>query len=177
MKRTLHSIAAGIAVTIAVAAALAVATPAKAAVVFGTYSHSEPSVSCKTDYNRYGQVTGRTISVDSPLMVTPRGTQQVSYQLYLYRWDPSSASWVYDFSLDPVGGMNTYALPTVPGFAINSGGHYYRVAIKYRWYWNGGVEALQFNYAGVHSQFFTQDLGNDTTSMWYGNTGDWCYMP
>jgi hypothetical protein len=176
MKRNLHLLA-GLLVAVAATVALAVATPAKAEVVLGTYSHSDPSVTCRTDYNRYGQVSGRTISVDAPLMVSPRSTQQVSYQLFLYRWDPSSASWVYDFSLNPVGGMTgSYDLPTVPGFAINNPGHYYRIAIKYRWYWNGVVEASQFNYAGVHTQFFTQDFGNGVTSIWYGNTGDWCYM-
>ena len=60
------------------AAALAVAAPAKADIINGIYSHSNPNVSCNTRYNGYGQVVSRTITADSPLMISPRDTQQVS---------------------------------------------------------------------------------------------------
>ena len=175
MKRILHIVVPGALVALAAAVALAVATPAHAELVYGSYSHSDPGVSCETDYNGYGQVTRRTITLDSPVLLTPRGTQQVSYQVYLYRWD-STRGWVYQVANNAVFGTTGWSdLPTSPGFTINAPGSYWKVAIAYRWFWNGVPEVTQLEWAGVHTQFFVQNNGS-VSSMWYGTTGSYCYM-
>src|SRR5207253_6028216 len=112
----------------------------------GTYSHNDPTVTCETDYNGYGQVTRRTITVDSPVMFTPRDFQQVSYQLFLYRWNATSGSWVYDgVATSPLGGTTGSMLPESNGFTISVPGKYYRVAISYKWFWNGVPEVSRFD--------------------------------
>jgi hypothetical protein len=176
MKRIRNILLVATVVAVAAVASLAVASPAKAETVWGTYSHSDPSVSCNIAKNAYGQITGRTITVTAPLILSPRGTQQISYQPYLEHWD--GTRWVFDLAAPAIGGLSgSYMLPDSPGFTINVTGRYYRIAILYKWYWNGGVEASQLSWAGVHTQFITQDFGNNVTSMGYGTTGDWCYMP
>jgi hypothetical protein len=175
MKRILQLAVPATIVAILAAAALAVAAPARAGLVYGSYSHSDPSISCNTTYNAYGQVVGRTITLEAPAMLSPRGTQQASYQAYLYRWDPARG-WVYQVATNAVSGMiGTYDLPGTNGFTINASGSYWRVAIAYNWFWNGVAERSQFNWAGVHSQFFVQNVANSST-MWSGTTGDWCYI-
>jgi hypothetical protein len=175
MKRIRNILLAGAVLAVAAVASLAVASPAKADYGF-SYSHTDPSVSCNISKNAYGQVVGRTITITAPVIFSPRTNQQVSYQPYLYHWD--GAKWVFDVAAPAIGGVTgSYMLPDSNGFTINAAGKYYRVAIAYRWFWNGGVEASQFTWAGTHTQFITQDLGNSVTSMGYGTTGDWCYMP
>jgi hypothetical protein len=173
MKRILHLAVSSM--IVAAAVALAVAAPAKAEFVYGSYSHSDPGISCNTTYNASGQIVGRTITLDSPAMMSPRGSQQASYQVYLYRWD-AARGWVYQVANNTVSGMiGTYALPGTNGFTINAAGSYWRVAIAYNWFWNGVAERSQFTWAGVHSQFFVQNFSNGS-SMWSGTTGDWCYI-
>ena len=70
--------------------------------------------------------------------------------------------------------MWSRGLPDNSGFTVNTPG-YYRIAIKYAWYWNGLVEQSQYAWAGVHTQFFTHTNGSVTT-MGYGITGDYCYI-
>jgi hypothetical protein len=172
----IRQIALFLAVVAVAVAGLALASPAKAEFVYGSYYHSDPSVSCNIDKNAYGQVTRRTMSIVAPTMLSPRGTQQISYQPYLYRWD--GAKWVFDLALTPIGGLSgSYGLSDSNGFSINLAGRYYRIAIVTRWYWNGGVEVSDFSWAGVHTQHFTQDLGYDRVTLSSGTTGDWCYMP
>jgi hypothetical protein len=175
MKRILNIFVPSGVVALVAAAALAVATPAHAEFVYGTYSHSDPKVTCNTTYNGYGQVVGRSISVDTPVLLTPRGTQQVSYQIFLYRWD-ATRGWVYQVANHAVfGPSGTYSLASSPGFTINAPGSYWRVAVAYKWFWNGIAEVSQFDWAGVHSQFFVQNNGS-MTSMWSGTTGSYCYI-
>jgi len=175
MKRIRNILLAGAVAAVAVVASLAVASPAKADYGFG-YTHTNPSVSCNISKNAYGQVVGRSITITAPVIFSPRSSQQVSYQPYLEHWD--GTKWAFDVAAPAIGGLTgSYMLPDSNGFTINLPGKYYRVAIMYRWFWNGGVEASDLAWAGTHTQFFTQDFGNGVTSMGYGTTGDWCYMP
>ena len=52
---------------------------------------------------------------------------------------------------------------------------YYRVAIKYRWYWNGVVEQSGYFWAGTHEMFFSMRNG-DLSSWLTGAIGDYCHM-
>src|SRR2546423_11345775 len=94
MKRIRHILLVGAVAAVAAVASLAVASPAKAEIIYGSYSHSDPSVSCNIAKNAYGQIVGRTITINAPVMLSPRGTQQISYQPYLYRWD--GTKWVLE---------------------------------------------------------------------------------
>lgn len=158
-----------------VALALVAPSPAAADVSFGTYSHSDPAVTCEVDFNASNQVVSRSISIESPLITTPRSQELASYQVLVYRWNGST--WAYDNQLAPLGGMASVlggSMPDNSGFTVNTPG-YYRIAVKYRWYWNGSLERYQFAWAGTHTQFFTKSV-NATTNMWYGNTGSYCYI-
>lgn len=61
------------------------------------------------------------------------------------------------------------------GFTVDSPG-YYKIAIRYQWYWNNAVEHSQFEWAGVHNQFFSKTAGSLSWN-WSGASGDYCYMP
>ncbi|MDX6510900.1 MAG: hypothetical protein QOE36_404 [Gaiellaceae bacterium] len=178
MFRKLHVTLAVLAVAIgALVLGLMQAPSAGAALVIGTYSHSDPLVTCEIDYNASNQITHRSIAIETPALNTPRSQQQASYQPMVYRWNGSV--WAYDNQLNPIGGFAAFNsgnnlgvyMGGNGGFTVYTPG-YYRIAIRYQWYWNGVVERSQFNWAGVHKQFFTKP------GVWgNGSTGDWCYIP
>jgi hypothetical protein len=175
MKRIVHILLIGAVVAVAAVASLAVASPAKAQFVYDRYSHGDADVSCNIDKNGYGQIFRRTITIGAPVMLSPRGTQQVSYQPYLYRWDGSK--WVQTVVGPAVFGLSgTSALADHAGFTINLPGQYWQVAILYKWYWYGAVEASQFVWAGTHTQRITQ-YSDGMTTFGFGTADAYCLMP
>lgn len=138
-----------------------------------SYTVQAPDISCVTTFdNDTGQALTKTMSLGDFVMFSPRGNQTVSYQAILFRW--TDAGWTRDTVMREVVGNTSSLLPTPQQFNVGVDG-YYRVAMFYRWYWNGRVEHTLYRWAGTHSVVY--DIDSPTGfELWYGDTGDYCDM-
>ena len=167
-------IAATAVVVSAVAAALALA-PTAGAFTYGTYDVQDPDITCATTFDpNTGAAISKSIQINSFVMTTPRSYQKVSYQAILFRWNGSA--WTQDTTMQEIVGDTNNVLPTPLQFNVPvTSDAYYRVAVKYRWYWNGAVEQTQYKWAGTHTMHFAI-FSATGYSMWNGDSGDWCHM-
>jgi hypothetical protein len=135
------------------------------------YGYSREDVMCNVSMTSGGQIYERSIIPQTPVMWAP-ATMRVSWQPILFRWDGSA--WVRDVVGPELKGSTYYGLPDSVGFTINVVPRYYRVAVRYRWYWNGAVYQSAYTWAGTHVQQFFKDLPSGGFSMWQGDTGNYC---
>src|SRR5215208_1170521 len=135
------------------------------------YTVNNPDVTCQTTFDANGNLAKRQVLVNAPTMFSPISNQRVSYQPILNRWDGSA--WVTAAVYPEVFGTTAWKMPGNYGFNVSTtGASYWRVSIKYRWYWNGTVSRFQHIWAGTHQLLFMRDGYQPT----WGNSGNFCYL-
>lgn len=163
-----------LAVVVAIVVGLATAGVARAdgSYNFGQgYMVDNPDVTCQTDFDASGNVAKRNLYVDTPTMFSPISNQRVSYQPILTRWNGSA--WVNMVIYPEVFGTTAAQMPGNYGFNVPlTGAFYWRVSIKYRWYWGSTVSRVQHLWAGTHQLFFVRD---GYTPVW-STAGSYCLL-
>jgi hypothetical protein len=155
--------------------ALSPAARADSIVINNAYQVLNPNVTCETDFDATtGNAIAKSISLGDVTMFSPRYNQTVSYQPILFRW--TSSGWTLDYQMQEIFGNTNGVMPNPLKFTLPLGTtSYYRVAIRYRWYWNNTVEQTGYVWAGTHLMEFVIDSGG-LFGMSYGDSGDWCHM-
>jgi hypothetical protein len=173
-RKAIVSLASAMAVLIGLG--LVAPSAAQAALPAG-YSDVPADVACNMTMDQYNRIYQRSIIPHTPGMTSPRSNQTISWQPILFRY--YNGAWRADVTGPELKGTfnGLYSvLPSSPGFTINKVPAYYRVAVRYRWYWNGAVEQSDYQWAGTHFQTYVRTYPGGTWDVWRGDSGSYCKL-
>jgi hypothetical protein len=155
-----------LALTVLAVAGGLIAAPAKA------YSHNDPTVECTNHFDISGRLIGRSIFPSTPAMFSGDYFTNVpiAYQPILHVW--TGSYWKIEAYGTTVSGW-TSNMPASTGFNIHIPKGYYRVSIKYGYYWNNALAASEWTWASTHTTWNQIDGTYDFSQT---GAGDWCYF-
>jgi hypothetical protein len=170
-KRVLVCAATALALTVG----FGLATPADAQALPNGYWDVKSSANCTMWMDQYNRIYKRTIVPDTPGMGAPVANMTISWQPILFRL--YNGTWHREVVGPELKGYfnGLYSvLPASAGFTLNLAGATWRVAVFFRWYWNGGVYQTDYQWAGAHYQTYLKTFPDGSFQVSRGDSGDTC---
>ena len=141
-----------------------------------TYGEVAGEVACNMTMDQNNRIYERHVYPHTPSMYAPK-PMTVSWQPILFRY--ANGAWQREVTGPILKGQfnGLYSvLPNSAGFNIYAHPAYWRVAVYYRWYWNGAVVKTDYQWAGTHEQTFVRTFPDGSFQSWLGDSGDYCLI-